>query len=718
MRQVQINIINPENGSLERVELFKDETINLNQTIQNARDIGSIFTDFTQSFSVPASRKNNRLFEQYYNYSLTTGFNANDKRQAQILLNTMLFRKGYIALNGVELKDNKPHTYKVTFFGETVDIKKQLKDLTLRNLYEGYNALNHNYDVQTVADGLSGSLFSGEIIYPLISHTNRFYYDSSTHSNRSSNLHFHPSSGGSHNQGVAYSDLKPAIKLKNIIQRINAITDLNFSLATGNFWATGNFDKQYMWLSRERGGLGQSYNGQQQFTLNIDSITNFFPDGGSPSAGFVPPLTTSITSFNHTVVSVVNGQVVIDVRRKSTRDFESLETVFEVSSSSTYSFYIINALTNEIVQSQVDVTGAQSINYLTSPPGFIGQTQATLRFEIRTADSSATFNQSVRLLYRYIESLTLVEVTTSRSNTITPSGVLSEIDIALQMPEMKVLDFLTGIFKMNNLTAYFDADGNIQVRTLDDFYDNGGEYDISEFVDVSKKSVNYPIPYQEIAFRYPEPKTFLAINFEEINGYKFGNLENATTTSDVQSTDRGSKYVVTAPFEKMIYERINNIATGDQTEIQYGYCVDKDQNPVAVAPLIFYRVFESVSGACISFQDLAGANAAGQICNYNRPSNTRFDDTLNFNSEVDEFSGTVPPESLFYDKYRRYISALFNRQRRLVKITAYLPLKILLNYSLADTFVVNGVSFQINSIKTNLQTGKCELELFNKLNTI
>ena len=65
MRQVQINIINPENGSLERVELFKDETINLNQTIQNARDIGSIFTDFTQSFSVPASRKNNRLFEQY-----------------------------------------------------------------------------------------------------------------------------------------------------------------------------------------------------------------------------------------------------------------------------------------------------------------------------------------------------------------------------------------------------------------------------------------------------------------------------------------------------------------------------------------------------------------------------------------------------------------------------------------------------------------------------
>jgi hypothetical protein len=715
MRQVQINIINPENGSLERVELFKDETINLNQTIQNARDIGSIFTDFTQSFSVPASRKNNRLFEQYYNYSLTTGFNANDKRQAQILLNTMLFRKGYIALNGVELKDNKPHTYKVTFFGETVDIKKQLKDLTLRNLYEGYNALNHDYDVDTVSDGLSGSLFSGEIIYPLISHTNRYFYDSSTHSNRSSNLYFHPSSGASHNQGVAYSDLKPAIKLKNIIQRINAVTDLNFSFATGNFWSTLNFLNQYMWLSRERGGLGQSYNGQQQFTLNIDSITNFFADGGT-GGGFVPPLTTNLSTFTHTVVSVVNGQVVIDVRRVSSKVYENVETIFEISSSSTYSFYIINTLTNDIVQSQVDVTGSQSIGYTTQPPFLYGQTQETLRFEIRTSDSTATFTQSVKLIYR--DRQTTFNSTLSRSNTITPSAVLSEIDIALQMPEMKVLDFLTGIFKMNNLTAYFDADEFIQVRTLDDFYDNGGEYDISEFVDVSKKSVNYPIPYQEIAFRYPEPKTFLAINFEEINGYKFGNLENATTTSDVQSTDRGSKYVVKAPFEKMIYERINNIANGDQTKIQYGYCVDKDQNPVAIAPLIFYRVFESASGACISFQDLAGANTAGQLCNYNRPSNTRFNDTLNFNSEVDEFSGTVPIENLFYDKYRRYISALFNRQRRLVKTTAYLPLKILLNYSLADTFVVNGVSFQINSIKTNLQTGKCELELFNKLNTI
>ena len=41
----------------ERLDLFKDETVSLTQTIQNVKDIKKIFTEFTQTFSVPASKK-------------------------------------------------------------------------------------------------------------------------------------------------------------------------------------------------------------------------------------------------------------------------------------------------------------------------------------------------------------------------------------------------------------------------------------------------------------------------------------------------------------------------------------------------------------------------------------------------------------------------------------------------------------------------------------
>ena len=44
-----------------RVDLFKDENINLTQTIQNVRDIEKVFTDFSKSFTIPASKTNNKV---------------------------------------------------------------------------------------------------------------------------------------------------------------------------------------------------------------------------------------------------------------------------------------------------------------------------------------------------------------------------------------------------------------------------------------------------------------------------------------------------------------------------------------------------------------------------------------------------------------------------------------------------------------------------------
>ena len=51
----------------QRVDLFKDESITITQSIQNVKDIEKVFTAFTQSFSIPASKTNNKLFKHYYN---------------------------------------------------------------------------------------------------------------------------------------------------------------------------------------------------------------------------------------------------------------------------------------------------------------------------------------------------------------------------------------------------------------------------------------------------------------------------------------------------------------------------------------------------------------------------------------------------------------------------------------------------------------------------
>ena len=80
-----------------------------------------------------------------------------------------------------------------------------------------------------------------------------------------------------------------------------------------------------------------------------------------------------------------------------------------------------------------------------------------------------------------------------------------------------------------------------------------------------------------------------------------------------------------------------------------------------------------------------------------------------------ESADTGFTNSLFEAYYKNYITSVFKPSNRITKVTAYLPLKILLNYTLADRFIIGGNSYKINSIKTNFKTGKSELELLNDL---
>ena len=45
----------------ERVDMFGDESISITDTIQNIKDIGKVFTAFSKTFALPASKVNNKI---------------------------------------------------------------------------------------------------------------------------------------------------------------------------------------------------------------------------------------------------------------------------------------------------------------------------------------------------------------------------------------------------------------------------------------------------------------------------------------------------------------------------------------------------------------------------------------------------------------------------------------------------------------------------------
>jgi hypothetical protein len=104
---------------------------------------------------------------------------------------------------------------------------------------------------------------------------------------------------------------------------------------------------------------------------------------------------------------------------------------------------------------------------------------------------------------------------------------------------------------------------------------------------------------------------------------------------------------------------------------------------------------------------------------YMCPSNVTDDEnhTLNFGAEYDELNGVVNTNSLFSRFYTQYIVQLFEEQGRIIQIQAYLPLDILLSYTLNDTIRISGRDYYINKIKTNLLTKKATLELITKTNS-
>ena len=158
----------------DRAELFGDDTIKLKQNIKNYRDVAKILTDFSQSFSLPASKINNKLFDHYYNGDVVKGFDARFKVDARLYINGVLFREGSIVLQSVKMKDGNPSSYEINFEGKTPTLKKLFGDDKLDNLEYldvfdiGYGSSN----VNTLAS--IGMLKAGSI---LINNTYNSYPD-------------------------------------------------------------------------------------------------------------------------------------------------------------------------------------------------------------------------------------------------------------------------------------------------------------------------------------------------------------------------------------------------------------------------------------------------------------------------------------------------------------------------------------------------------------
>ena len=714
-----------------RIDLFKDETVSITQTIQNVKDISKIFTSFTKTFSLPASKTNNKIFKHFYNYNIANGFDARIKKPAEITLNSIPFKTGRIKLEGVDLKDNVAYIYRITFFGNTVELPDVIGDDKLGALPFSGTDYQLTYSPDEIKEFLSknktstGTGVNENIIVPLITHSQRLYYDSVTHVNGDGNLFYH-TGGGQNMHGVFWNELKYAVRLYAIIEQIEE----RYSAANGyefpiqfsrDFFNVNNpeFYNLYMWLHRKSGSVEPA--------AQVTSYT-------SPITGW---------SINNPVAVVPSGQgfYIPSFYTTNPNGVTQWEVEFNTTNTTDPYRFVVSLNGTVIYTTPFTVTGSFTFN---QNPALVGDGQ----YVISVQHSEVITFSSVIIR---VQGFTFTSGTGNvpytdvlyQNNPVTVQEQFTFV-VSEQIPDVTIMSFLTGLFKTFNLVAYVNDAGTIIVRPLDaklgtadysyytsadiDGNDAPVKYNISQFVDVTKSQVNAALPYKEIIYKYDGLGTYLAKQHEQLSGSGWGTLKYIGGTSSDGTGGQNynastSVYKVSVPFEHMKYERLIDVANNSLTTVQWGYSVNESQQAYIGLPLIFYSEFIPVdigTNTRISFME--SASTKFRLDSYYVPSNSLYLDlaqggeNINFNLELNEWSGGSGfDETLFNNFHSEYIIAVFNESRRITKVDAYLPLRILYNFKLNDIFIIQDREYIINSITTNLQSGKSTMELLNRV---
>ena len=647
-----------EDSPFERVTLFPDETIRLNQSVQSIQDLTKIFTDFTQQFRVPADDLNNAIFKHYYDAQIINGFDAREKQSALLLLGGVTYKTGKVQLNGASLKSNVPVNYMIEFFGETVKIKDLIGEEKLRDL--DLAEFDHTYSPQTVLSGLDTALgiANGSLVYPLLSYDRRYLFQGSQLDNEDNiNIKY----DAAFTSGLSWRELKPAIKVKEIIQAISTDYGLFF---TDDFFARQEFDDLFMSLGNGKDDAIPS----RILDLHTFTITPFQRRFYQPR--FRPEISAQVNvsagDSEYRLLFFING-----------------EQVFK-------SDYLTG---NNLITYRGDLLpftpGAYLFNYKLEIKGII---TATVDIAYQTLN--------------FINNSSNIFVTDQSTNTSSFTSLAPQVEIKNILPDIKVVDFIAAIVKAFNLVIVPQNNGDLYVNDLASWYDSGAITDISQYVDIETLDVTRGKLYNEINFGYKEQQSILAEQYEGIFSQQFGGFEDS-----LENISAEDELKIELPFENPQFERF----TG--STVQYGLIVDKDLNAYKNAPFLFYApLLELTSDNRIGFSgDTYQEVTKARLPSHSLQLTGGF--AAQFNAEFSEYNGATLLDNWYSRFYSDYLNDLFSENRRQFTLNANLPITLASELKLNDRLIIKGDRYIIDTVDSNLITGVSKLVLINDIFT-
>jgi hypothetical protein len=638
MKQLEIYIDN------QKVDLHDGESIEFNVSAQNVGDISKVYGDYSQSFTLPATQRNNKIFKHYYEPDIVNGFNANTRLNAFIQINSFLYRSGLVELEGVQMQDGRPKTYTVSFYGNNTSLKDKIGEDKLADL--DLTAYDHPYSDYNIKTGATGGYATGtnsSVIYPLISSDDDWYYNSNTNNHASNNIAYHTANDV---HGIEGFQLKPALRISKIIDAIEAKYAVTFN---STFFGTNKFTDLFMHLNAKEGYI--------------------FSDIGTDYteiASYTVPAGLSSLNLNYSV------------------DFGTL------------AYQIIFTINGQVFST---TTAFSNLNYETV---FFDRTDEGDVIQINLRGVNGRFTQIDGFDWYWRDMFVTIETL----QTIGTRSHTPQLTIADVMPEMKVIDFFTGLISMFNLIVNPVSVDTYEIEPLDGWYAQGNTHDLTRHVKSSSHKMSKLALHNRIEMAYEEPECILGSRFLLNNGVSYGDLRTDFNFD-------GEELKVEVPFENILFESLTDEQNGSLTNVLVAKCFDREFSPVANKPILFYKSSTiDITDNPISYvNSYLSHSSVTSIWHCQSIHTSGF--SINFGAEIDPLALDTELNGLYKTYYEDYITDLYNSSRRLWNYEAILPLSVILTINSNDLITIWNRNYKINSMKVDLTTGSANLELLN-----
>jgi hypothetical protein len=638
-------------GIAKRIELFEDEKISVTSSVQDIADVSKAKTDFTQSFTIPASPTNNEIFKHWYESSIDGGFDHRVKYNGYIKIDTRTFREGAFALNDVKYKNGMLDAYSIVFYGKAKSIKDILKEDKLANL--DFSSLNHTYTSTEVINRITSTSY--DVSYPLFA--NDRIYDYNT--------------GGSNdvtiNAGsIKWNTLFPAVPLSIIMQKISDRYGLNF---TGAFLDYPQFTKLWMLFK---------------------NAETFIPKVSPLKVNF-----TSKSSVDFTEMDLTTDEVGFEI-------FPGLDNnrsiSVSVNTASTQPYDILIFKNGVLDNSFVNIVGNSGIrNFFT---GTITTQNLEDKYSVSISSQSG-FTFTTTLLYRRSFGITSV-VYTASATTLTIGSV---IYVGRYAPDIKLIDLVSGLIKMFNLVIIPQDETTYELIPLELYYNDGRYNDISANVITDEIDLKKTSMYKSINFKYQKSENILNTKFDDLflstRNFAYGDLAYEQIDSLESST-----FTVELPFENAMYERKTN------SDFQTLTFKKIDLANYLPKPLLMYDNGVQTVTPNIRIDLTTGGHQ--HITQYRRFSNDYSNGTiltLNWGEEISTWFLSNVSNGLYKRHYENYLGNIFNIKSRLVIVKCYFNPVELIDIKLNDRIIIRDKKYTINKLTTDLTSGETTLEL-------